>query len=97
MARLKTKTGTPLTKKTVEALAKEAEKGYDLSKVKPERVQPGRPSLGQGVSPRITYRVPRGLYTRAKKKADAEGRTVSEVAREALERHLQAEGPTKSH
>ena len=90
MARPKTKTGTPLTKKTVESLAEEAEKGYDVSKAKPERVQPGRPSLDKGVSPRISYRVPRRLYTRAKKQADAEGRTISEVAREALEQHLNA-------
>ena len=37
---------------------------------------------------RIGYRVGRGLYARAKKKAEAEGRTVSEVAREALERYV---------
>lgn len=88
MARVKTKTGRRLSKQHVESLAKEAEKGYDLSKAKSERVQPGRPSLDEGVSPRITYRVAGSLYARTKKKAEAEGRTVSEVAREALERYV---------
>ncbi|MEX0874289.1 MAG: CopG family transcriptional regulator [Actinomycetota bacterium] len=88
MARLKTKSGTPLTKERNERLAKEAEKGYDLSKSKRARVQRGRPSLEEGVSPRISYRVGQGLYKQAKKKADAEGRTVSEIAREALERYV---------
>jgi predicted DNA-binding protein len=88
MARLKTKSGKRITKEMTERLAKEAEKGYDLSKARRVRVQPGRPSLGEGVSPRISYRVGRGLYTQVKKRADAEGRTVSELAREALERYV---------
>lgn len=88
MARMRTTSGTQLTKKTLDELSKEAETGYDLTKATAERVPPGRPSLDKGVSPRISYRVPRNLYTRAKKKADAEGRTVSELAREALEHHL---------
>lgn len=88
MARVRTKSGTPLTKEHTEELAREAERGYDLSKAKRERLPRGRPSLDEGVSPRISYRVARGLYARAKKKAKAEGRTVSEVAREALERYV---------
>ena len=88
MARVKSKSGEQLAKKDVETLAKEAEKGYDLSKAEPERVRRGRPSLDEGVSPRISYRVARSLYVRAKKTAEKEGRTVSEVAREALERYV---------
>jgi hypothetical protein len=88
VANLKTKRGTRLTKERVDALAAEAEKGYDLSKAARETVRPGRPSLDRGVSPRISYRVARNLYARAKAKANAEGRTVSEIAREALERYV---------
>jgi predicted HicB family RNase H-like nuclease len=88
MARVKSKSGTRISRESTEALAKEAEKGYELSKAKRERIQPGRPSLEKGVSPRISYRVPGTLYARAKKKARAEGRSVSEVARRALERYL---------
>jgi hypothetical protein len=88
MAKLKTKSGGRLTGAYADALSREAEKGYDLSKAKLEPVHVGRPSLEKGLSPRISYRVARSLYSRAKKKADADGRTVSEVAREALESYL---------
>ena len=88
MADLKTKKRTKLSKATVDSLASEAEAGYDLSKAKRERVGPGRPSLAEGESPRISYRVAPALFDRAKKKAKAEGRTVSEVAREALQKYL---------
>lgn len=88
MAGLKTKKGTKLSKAAVEKLAAEAEAGYDLSKARRQRLGPGRPSLAEGESPRISYRVAPALFDRAKKKAKAEGRTVSEVAREALQRYL---------
>ena len=56
MAKLKTKTGTELNAKDVEALAEEAERGYDLRKAR--RVRVGRPSLGtKGDSPRIQVRI----------------------------------------
>ena len=88
MAALKTKKGTKLSKAAVDELASEAEAGYDLSKAKRQRVGPGRPSLAEGESPKISYRVAPALFDRAKKKAKAEGRTVSEVAREALQKYL---------
>jgi hypothetical protein len=87
VARLKTKTGTPVTRKTLEELATEAEAGYDLRTAKAEAT-PGRPSLDKGVSPRISYRVPGRLYSKAKARAKSEGRTISEVARDALERYV---------
>ena len=88
MAELKTTKGTKLSKAAVDKLASEAEAGYDLSKAKRQRIGPGRPSLAEGESPRISYRVAPALFDRAKKKAKAEGRTVSEVAREALQRYV---------
>ena len=88
MAELKTTKGTRLSKAAVDKLASEAEAGYDLSKAKRQRVGPGRPSLAEGESPRISYRVAPALFDRAKKKAKAEGRTVSEVAREALQKYV---------
>lgn len=49
----------------------------------------GRPSLnGRGTSPRVNFRVPRDLYEAAADRAYEEERTVSAVAREALERYL---------
>jgi len=88
MADLKTQTGTKLTKKRLKQLTEEAERGYDLSLAKPERVGPGRPSLAEGESPRISYRVPSSLFEAAAARATAEGRTLSELAREALQRYL---------
>jgi hypothetical protein len=88
MADPKSKKGTKLSKAAVDKLAFEAETGYDLSTAKRQRVGPGRPSLGEGESPRISYRVAPALFERAKKKAKSEGRTVSEVAREALQKYL---------
>ena len=88
MADLKSKKGTKLSKAAVDKLASEAEAGYDLSKATRQRVGPGRPSLSEGESPRISYRVAPALFDSAKKKAKAEGRTVSEVAREALQKYV---------
>jgi predicted DNA-binding protein len=88
MARLTSKVGTKLDRATVEAMAEEAESGYDLATALPERVGPGRPSLENGLSPRISYRVGGSLYARAKRKAESEGRSVSEIARDALERYV---------
>jgi hypothetical protein len=49
----------------------------------------GRPSLdGNGTSPQLSFRVPRDLYDAAAERAIAEERTVSAVAREALEKFL---------
>jgi hypothetical protein len=50
----------------------------------------GRPSLsGRGQhSPRVAFRLPPGLLAAAEKRADAEGKRLSELAREALEHYL---------
>ena len=88
MARVKTKAGTALARAEVDRLADEAERGYDLTRATPERIGPGRPSLDAGVSPRIAYRVAPALLAEAERRAKAEGRTLSELAREALRRYL---------
>jgi hypothetical protein len=88
MANLKTKAGNELTEERLDQLAEEAERGYDLSTARSVRVRPGRPSLAEGESPRISYRVPASLFEAASAKAKAEGRTLSELAREALRRYL---------
>ncbi len=53
--------------------------------------KPGRPSLAEeGPSPSIAFRVPAALRTRAEEVAASEGKTVSQLAREALEARLEA-------
>jgi predicted HicB family RNase H-like nuclease len=78
--------GTPLTEDTADELADEAERGYDLSRGR--RV--GRKSLagGSGHSPRINLRMTRELHDRAQARARQEGKTLSQLAREALERYV---------
>lgn len=85
----KTRSGAEISPRVGDALASEAERGYDLSKAKRRRV--GRPSLGRdGVSPRVSFRATPELYRAAKKRAEEEGRTVSDLAREAVARYVES-------
>lgn len=87
MATLRTRGGTKLTKRVVEALAEEAERGYDLTKAK--RVRMGRPALGDvGESPRVQVRVDPQLAKALKVRAREECRSVSEIARTALREYV---------
>ena len=54
--------------------------------------QPGRPSLtGKSQhSPQISFRVPESLAKRAEELAVKQGKTVSQLGREALVRYLEA-------
>jgi hypothetical protein len=85
----KTKRGTEITPAVADTLAAEAERGYDLSKAKRRRV--GRPSLaGSGASPRLSFRTTPDLYRAAQKRAKEEGRSVSDLAREAVARFVRS-------
>lgn len=88
MATLRTRSGTKLTRKVIEALADEAERGDDLSKARREYI--GRPSLGaSGTSPRVQVRVDPDLAMALKIRAREENRSVSELARTALGEYLE--------
>jgi hypothetical protein len=84
-----TKTGRVLDQGALDALADEAENGYDLDKLTP-RPWLGRPTLGSGhgPSPRINVRLAPEIYDAVLARAQREGRKVSEVAREAVERFV---------
>jgi len=85
----KTRAGTEITPEIADALAAEAERGYDLSKAKRRPV--GRPSLaGGGASPRLSFRTTPDLYRAAQKRAKEEGRSVSDLAREAVARFVRS-------
>jgi hypothetical protein len=71
-----TTSGAKITEKIANELADEAERGYDLSSGR----RRGRPSLDQGVSPRVTFRITGELQERAER----EGKSLSELARDAL-------------
>jgi hypothetical protein len=83
----RTKSGLVITDEVAERLADEVEtdEEYEWTRKRPV----GRPSLdGSGTSPRVEFRVPRQLYDAAAERAIEEERTVSAVAREALEKYL---------
>jgi hypothetical protein len=87
VATLKTRRGTKLTKKVLDALADEAERGYDLTKAK--RVRMGRPALGgEGESPRVQVRVDPDLAEALRARARQEHRSVSDIARTALREYV---------
>ncbi len=83
------KSGGELDSKLADALAAEAERGYDLTQARRRRV--GRPSLaGRGPSPRVSFRATPELYKAAKRRARKEGRSVSDLAREAVARYVKS-------
>jgi hypothetical protein len=83
-----TPSGTVITEKVAEEMAEEFERdGLDPSKV--ERRYVGRPSLGAaGQSPRVSFRVSPDLHKAAWKRADKEGRSLSDLAREAFTKYM---------
>ena len=83
---MRTKSGKALTDADLEALAREAEAGYDLAKAARRRV--GRPSLSAGTSPRLQFRVEASVFEQAKKKAASESRSLSDVGRELISEYV---------
>jgi hypothetical protein len=83
-----TRSGTVITEELAEQWAEEFEKNPpDPSTLKRRYV--GRPSRGPaGHSPRVSFRVPPDLYKAAWARADKEGRSLSDLAREAFNRYM---------
>ena len=83
-----TRSGMVLTEEIAEQMAEEIERNPpDPSKL--ERRYVGRPSLGgAGHSPRVSFRVSPELHKAAWKRADKEGRSLSDLAREAFTRYM---------
>ncbi|MGH3712012.1 MAG: ribbon-helix-helix domain-containing protein [Micromonosporaceae bacterium] len=79
--------GSRLTEQRAEQLAQET-----LAVVRRRNLVPGRKSLSGGSvhSPRVQFRVPEAIRERAERRAAAEGKSLSALAREALERYLEA-------
>jgi len=82
------RSGTVLTEELAEKWAEEIEQNPpDPSKL--QRRYVGRPSLGpKGLSPRVSFRVPPDLYEAAWARADKEGRSLSELARDAFNQYM---------
>jgi hypothetical protein len=83
----RTKSGRVITDEVADELADLAESDVKFEWTRKRPV--GRPSLeGNRASPRVSFRVPKSLYDAAAERAIEEERTVSALAREALEKYL---------
>ena len=76
----RTKTGRVLTDSDIQALADEAERGYD---VEPLAKRPGRPRMGSAPAVVVPVRLHADLLAAVKARAAAESTSLSELVRDA--------------
>jgi len=81
--------GTPITDEVVEAMADEAEQGYDVEELLRRR-QPGRPTMGSAVATVESVRMDPELKRDLLLRAAEEQTSVSEVIRTAVRQYLRA-------
>ncbi len=84
----RTKAGRILTDADIEALAEEAERGYDVRR-------PGRPRMGAGPAVVVPIRLHRELHVAVKDLAATESTSLSELIREALRTYLTGGPPIR--
>jgi hypothetical protein len=86
MAPLRSKSGRVLTDDTVDELGRRLEEGYEPGQLRPRKA--GRPPLGdEHPSPRIQVRVSHRLYVSVSQRARQEGKTMSALVRQLLEKY----------
>lgn len=85
-----TQSGRQITDADVQALAAEAEAGYEVDRLIARRPKRGRPSLGPSAASVESVRLDPELRLELSQRAWAEGTTTSEIIREALRRFLHA-------
>jgi hypothetical protein len=83
----RTRSGLKLTGEVLDQMAREAEAGLDVSKL---RRRPGRPAMGSGPADTLPVRLDPELRKAVDERAAAEQTTASDVVREALRRYLKA-------
>ena len=89
MAPLRSKSGRVLTDDAIDELARRKEKGYKPEQLRPRKA--GRPPLGdEHPSPRIQVRVSHRLYVSVSQRAREEGKTVSALVRQLLEKYAKS-------
>ena len=81
------KSGEEFTPELEDALVDEAERGYDLSKaswhIRTRPLLPDSPTL-----PKISFALSQSEFNAARERAEAEGRPLADVAREALQHYM---------
>jgi hypothetical protein len=85
-----TRAGRPIVDTDIEALAAEAEAGYDVDELIARRPKRGRPALGSSPASVESVRLDPELRRELIDRARVDATTTSEVIREALRRFLRA-------
>jgi hypothetical protein len=84
----KTRSGEPITEELLEKLAAQAEEGFDVEEIL--RRRGGRPPMGSSAAAVESVRLDPELSQALHDRAEREGRTNSDLIREALRAYLQA-------
>jgi hypothetical protein len=84
----RTASGTPITEELVEKLATKGETGFDVEEI--VRRRGGRPAMGSAAASVESVRLDPELSEALRERAEHEGRTNSDLIRDALRRYLQA-------
>ena len=84
----RTRSGVPITTELVERLAARGEEGFDVDEI--VRRRSGRPAMGSAAAAVESVRLDPELEQALRTRAAREGRTNSEVIREALRQYLEA-------
>lgn len=95
---VKLRGGLVLDDALLEKLSAEAEAGPDFTDARRVHLHRGRPSTGQrrGESPRVSSRVSPDVYVGAKRRAQAEGVTLSTVLRALLGQYASGANATET-
>lgn len=83
-----TRSGKPITDRLVEQLNQKAEEGFDVDEIL--RRRGGRPPMGSAAATVESVRLDPELSAALRSRAQDEGRTNSDVIREALRNYLRA-------
>jgi hypothetical protein len=84
----RTRSGEPITDALVDKLAAKAEAGFDVDEIL--RRRGGRPTMGSSAASVESVRLDPELSDALRERAEQEGRTNSDLIRDALRRYLQA-------
>jgi hypothetical protein len=83
----RTRSGVELTQEVLERMAREAEAGLDITKL---RRRPGRPAMGSAPADTLPVRLDPELRKAVEERAAKDDTTASDVVRTALRRYLNA-------
>lgn len=87
-----TRTGKVLTDADIEAMADEAERGYDVDALRQRRRGRGRPMIGEAPSEVVPVRLDPALRQAVEARAEADDTTASDIIRQALRNFLDVAG-----